>query len=230
MTQQVRSPFAGKPATWQTTDCNGLPAFRVEPRILTPLRASTRNFLTGIGSLGIVGYTLLSVASADNADGAMFFTGMVFAAGGCVLLHKALDTLLRKRVRIMMTLERFSVRKLFGWRHYDRLFPHRFAVLPHDWLQAERDQDEYRMQEAQLKRQAMRKSKLYAESFHISFDYLDQRNDVMTVYGQKETLAIAMRLKACDDVLDALSRRGHGTPLSPEKEWHDAPGEIPETV
>jgi hypothetical protein len=230
MTQNVISPFAGKPRTWQTTDANGLPVFHVEPRILTPLRASTRNFLSGVGSLGLIGYSLLSVAGADNADGGMLLTGLAFAAGGCVLLHKALDTLLRKKVRIMMTLDRFSVRKLFGWKHYDRLLPHRFAVLPHDWLQAERDQEEYRMQQAQLKRQAMKKSKLYAESFHISFDYLGQRNDLMTVYGQKETLAVAMRLKACDDVLDAMARKGHGTPLSPQEEWHDQPGEIPETV
>jgi hypothetical protein len=52
----------------------------------------------------------------------------------------------------------------------------------------------------------------------------------MTVYGQKDAVAVAMRLKACDDVLDALMQRGHGTPLDPGKEWSHQPGAIPEEV
>jgi hypothetical protein len=43
-------------------------------------------------------------------------------------------------------------------------------------------------------------------------------------------VAIATRLKACDDVLDAFAHRGHGAPMSPDQEWADEPGEIPETV
>jgi hypothetical protein len=36
-----------------------------------------------------------------------------------------------------------------------------------------------------------------------------------------------MRLKACDDVLNALVHRGQGTPLTPLDEWGEQPGEIP---
>ena len=227
MAQTARSPFAGKPATWQVADVNGNPAFRIEPRILTPLRAQMVNFLSGVAAVGLFIYGLGSLAGMANPDSGSLMAALTIPAVGAVAVHGMLKSLFRKRVRIMMTLERFSVRGLFGWKHYDRLLPHRFAVLPHDWQQLERDQDEYRMQEAQLRKQPMKKSRLYANSFHISFDYLGQRNDLMTVFGQKEAVAIAMRLKACDDVLDALVRRGQGTPLSPQDEWGDQPGEIP---
>ena len=43
-------------------------------------------------------------------------------------------------------------------------------------------------------------------------------------------MAIVTRLNACDSVLDALARRGQGTPLTPADEWGDQPGAIPETV
>ena len=29
------------------------------------------------------------------------------------------------------------MKTLFGWKHYDRLLPHRFALLQHDWTQAD---------------------------------------------------------------------------------------------
>ena len=228
MAKTTRSPFEGQPATTQVTDVNGNPAFRVEPRFLTPLRASMVKFLSGVSAVGLFLYGLGSLASVPNPDGDAVMAAMMIPVVGGFALHAAFKSLLRKRVEILMTLDRFSVRGLFGWKHYDRLLPHRFAVLPHDWQQLERDQDEYRMQEAQYrKQQPVKKSKLYANSFHISFDYLGQRNDLMTVFGQKEAVAIAMRLKACDDVLDALVRRGQGTPLSPQDEWGDQPGEIP---
>jgi hypothetical protein len=227
MAQTARSPFAGTPATWQVADANGNPAFRIEPRILTPLRASMVNILSGVAAVGLFIYSLGSLAGTANADGGSLGAAVMVPVIGAVALHGALKSLFRKRVKIMMTLERFSVRGLFGWKHFDRLLPHRFAVLPHDWQQAERDQDEYRMQQAQLRKQPMKKARLYANSFHISFDYLGQRNDLMTVFGQKDAVAIAMRLKACDDVLDAFVRRGQGTPLSPQDEWGDQPGAIP---
>lgn len=227
MAQTIRSPFEGKPATQQVADVNGNPAFQIEPRILTPLRVTMVNLLSGVSAVGLFIYSLGSLAGMDNPDSGSLTAALILPLVGAAAAHGMLKSLFRKRVKIFMTLERFSVRGLFGWKHYDRLLPHRFAVLPHDWQQLERDQDEYRMQQAQLQRQPVKKSRLYANSFHISFDYLGQRNDLMTVFGQKEAVAIAMRLKACDDVLDALVRRGQGTPLSPQDEWGDQPGAIP---
>ena len=230
MKMTVRSPFAGKPATWQVNDRNGNPSFHVEPRILTPFRAMAVSFLSTVGTIAGIGYGLLSVANADNPDAGMLATAIIVPLIGGVLLRQTLNSLFRKRVRLMLTAQRFSVRTFFGWKHYDRELPHRFALLPHDWLQAEQASNEYRMQQAQLARKPLRKQRWYADSFHVSFDYLGQRNDIMTVYGPKEAVAIATRLKACDDVLDAFARRGQGTPLTPADEWGEQPGAIPETV
>jgi hypothetical protein len=129
----------------------------------------------------------------------------------------------------MLTLDQFSVEKMFGWRHYDRLLPHRFALVQHDWAQAEQENAEFQAAQAQRRGKLIRKRRWYSNSFHVSFDYIGQRNDVLTVYGQKKALAILTRLNACDNVLDALARRGQGTPLTPEDEWGDQPGAIPET-
>lgn len=228
MLQKVRSPFAGKPATRQIADRNGAPAFAVQPRVLTPVRAMAASWLTGLGVIAAIGYGLAGVASSPNPDSGMLTAAFVVPLVGGFVLYRALRALFRKRVRLMFTLERFSVKTLFGWRHYDRLLPHRFALLQHDWTQAEQEQQEFQAAKAQRKGKLIKKQRWFGKSFHVSFDYLGQRNDVLTVFGQKEAMAIVTRLNACDNVLDALARRGQGTPLTPADEWGDQPGAIPE--
>jgi hypothetical protein len=228
MLQKVRSPFAGKPATRQVADHNGAPAFDVQPRVLTPVRAMAAYWLTGLGVVAGLGFSLAGFASAPNPDSGMLTAALVVPVGGGFVLYGALRSLLRKRVRLMLTLEQFSVKSLFGWKHYDRLLPHRFALLQHDWTQAEQEQQEFRAALAQRQGKLIKKQRWFGKSFHISFDYIGQRNDVLTVYGPKEAMAIVTRLNACDNVLDALARRGHGTPLTPADEWGDQPGAIPE--
>jgi hypothetical protein len=228
MTEKLHSPFAGKPATRQVTDRNGAPAFDVQPRVLTPVRAMAANWLTGIGVVAGLGFGLVGVASAPNPDSGMLTAALVVPVVGGFVLYGALRSVLRKRFHLIFTLEQFSVKGLFGWKHYDRLLPHRFALLQHDWAQAEQEQAEFQAAQAQMQRKVIRRARWYANSFHVSFDYVGQRNDVLTVYGQKEAMAIVTRLNACDNVLDALVRRGQGTPLAPEQEWGDQPGAIPE--
>ena len=228
MLQKVRSPFAGKPATRQVADHNGAPAFYVQPRVLTPMRAMAASWLTGLGVVAGVGFGVVGVANVPNPDGGMLTAALTVPVVGGFVLYGALRSLLRKRVRLMLTLEQFSVKSLFGWKHYDRLLPHRFALLQHDWAQAEQEHAELMAAQAQMRRKVVRKQRWYAKSFHVSFDYVGQRNDVLTVYGPKEAMAIVTRLNACDNVLDALARHGHGTPLAPADEWGDQPGAIPE--
>jgi hypothetical protein len=230
MLQKIRSPFSGKPATRQVLDRNGAPAFDVQPRVLTPVRAMAANWLTGLGVVAGLGHSLAVVAATPNPDSGLLTAALVVPLAGGFVLYEALRSLLRKRVRMMLTLEQFSVKTLFGWKHYDRLLPHRFALFQHDWMRAEQELAEFHAAQAQMKRKVIRKPRWYASSFHLSFDYLGQRNDVVTVYGPKEATAIVTRLNACDSVLDALARRGQGTPLTPADEWGDQPGAIPETV
>lgn len=230
MAPKARSPFAGFPAAWLSYDRSGNPVFHVEPRILTPLRAVALGRSSEFAILAAMGYAVWSFFTADKPDLWALAAGVILPLALGRVVYKTLEPFFRKRVRIRMTLDRFSIMRWFGWRHFDRQLPHRFVILPHDWTQYERDDEEYRHQIAQLQRQPQERFRLYVDSFHISFDYLGQRNDLMTIYGQKEAIAVATRLKACDDVLDALMQRGHGVALDPGKEWSHQPGEIPEKV
>jgi hypothetical protein len=230
MAPKARSPFAGFPAASLSYDPSGGPVFHVEPRILTPLRAVVLRHASDLAIFAGIGGGLWAAFSAENPNVWMFAAAVIIPIALERAIRKTLESFIRKRVRLRLTLDRFSIEKWYGWRHFDRQLPHRFAVLPHDWMQAEADMEELRQQEMQLKHQPTLRYRLYGESFHLSFDYLGQRNDLMTVYGQKDAVAVAMRLKACDDVLDALMQRGHGTPLDPGKEWSQQPGAIPEEV
>src|SRR6185312_10202527 len=189
MLQKIRSPFAGKPATTQVADHNGAPAFYVQPRVLTPVRAMAASWLTGLGVVAGIGYGLADIANAPNPDSGMLTGAIVVPLVGGFVLYGALRSLLRKRVRLLLTLEQFSVKTLFGWKHYDRLLPHRFALLQHDWTQAEQEQHQFQAAHAQMRGKVFRKHRWYGNSFHVSFDYLGQRNDLLTVYGPKEAMA-----------------------------------------
>lgn len=230
MAPKARSPFAGFPAAWQSSDRKGNPVFHIEPRILTPFRVGVLRFTSDLTIFAGIGYGLSAAFTAEDSNIWMYAAAVIIPMALERVIYKTLEWFIRKRVSIRMTLDRFSVKRWYGWRHFDRQLPHRFAVLPHDWTQAEQDLEELHQQEMQLKKQPTLRYRLYGESFHLSFDYLGQRNDLMTVYGQKDVVAVAMRLKACDDVLDALMQRGHGTPLDPGKEWSQQPGAIPEEV
>lgn len=228
MLPRARSPFAGKPATRQIADRNGGPGFAVRPRVLTPFRAMAADWIAGMGMAAGLAFSLASLGSVPHPDSEMLTAALVVPVVGGFVLHEALRFLFRKRVRLMFTLDQFSVKTLFGWKHYDRLLPHRFALLQHDWTQAEQEQHQYQAARAQMQGKVFRKHRWYGNSFHVSFDYLGQRNDLLTVYGPKEAMAIVTRLNACDSVLDALARRGQGTPLTPADEWGAQPGAIPE--
>ena len=230
MAPKARSPFAGFPAASLSYDRSGAPEFHIEPRILTPIRAVVLRTVSDLAIFAGIGGGLWAAFSAENPNVWMFAAAVIIPIALERAIYRTLESFIRKRVRMCLTLDRFGIRKWYGWRHFDRQLPHRFAVLPHDWTQAEQDVEELRQQEMQLKRQPTLRYRLYGESFHLSFDYLGQRNDLMTVYGQKDAVAVATRLKACDDVLDAFMQRGHGTPLDPGKEWSQQPGAIPEEV
>jgi hypothetical protein len=131
-------------------------------------RLGAASWLTGLGVVAGLGYGLVGVASTPNPDSGMLTAAIVVPVAGGFVLYGALRSLLRKRVRLMLTLEQFSVKTLFGWRHYDRLLPHRFALLQHDWTQAEQEQQEFQAAQAQMQGKLLRRARWYANSFHLS--------------------------------------------------------------
>ena len=134
--------------------------------------------------------------------------------------------LLKKKTRIVMTAGRFSVKTWRGWKHFDRTLPHKFAVIAHDKTQAEQDKRELQLRRDQAAGRIVSRTRYYGQSFHIVFEYVGQRHDVLTVFGQKQALAVAARLKACDGVLDRKAGMGEGVALDPDDQWDRGPGDI----
>ncbi len=227
MTDNILSPFAGKPETHQIRDENGNPAFLVCPRELTPLRAMLADAL-GIGSAVVMGVgVLLVLDKLNNPTGGLVLALLVAPFAAYFPLKWGWRYALRKETEIMLTPDLFKVKTLLGWKTYDRKLAHSFSLVRHDKAQAERDRHEYAVRKGQAQGKVVRKTRYFGESFHLSYDCLGQRNDVATIFGKPEARAVLTRLKACDQVMDTQARMGEGAPLGPEDQWGDQPGDVP---
>jgi len=230
MTSNIRSPFAGKPKTVQTVDSNGAPLFIVSPRVLTPFRAKAADILTPLAALAGTIYAVLQVFAMPDANVLHWLAALAGPSFVGVILNPGVRWLFRKRSHIILGVNQVSLRRRFGTKIYDRQLPHKFSLIEHDKALDEKDAHEFQIMAAQTKRKAVRKVRYYTESWHLSFDYLGQRNDLMTIFGRKSAQAVLARLKAIDEVLDSAASKGQGTPLSPQDEWGEQPGQIPDDL
>lgn len=229
MTAKPRSPFAGFPATRQHKDKGGNLTFTVTPLVLTPLRARAADFLGGVSAAALLIGGVYVVSHLPGATGGHWLASLLAPWLGYHLFKAIWRYLLRKETRIVLTADEFRVWTWRGWKIFDRQIPHKFAAIRHDKTVAERERNELEIRKAQAAGKIISKTRYYGESFHLSYEYLDQRNDVMTIFGQKEARAVRDRLKAIDEVLNAAMRKGDGIALDPEQEWNDQPGEIPQS-
>ena len=228
MAAKPQSPFAGFPATRKHTDKSGNLTFTVTPLVLTPLRAKAADLLGDVSAAALLIGGVYVVSHLPDATGAHWLASL-FAPWLCHHLFKVIwRYLLRKETKLVLTADEFRVWTWLGWKIFDRQLPHKFAAIRHDMTVVERDRNDLEVRKAQASGKIISKPRYYGESFHLSFEYLDQRNDVMTIFGQKEARAVRDRLKAVDEVLNAAMRKGTGIPLNPEQEWSDLPGDIPE--
>lgn len=231
MASKLRSPFQGKPKTRLKQDRRGIPTVTIMPTVLTPLRAKVADRLaTGTAVVQMI-WSLLAVYELPQPE-LLHWGAAAIIPWLCRPVYRVLyRAIARKKTTIVMTPDEFRIPGFWRWKRFDRQLPHQFALLPHDKARTEQRQHEVKTRQAQLNGRAIDKKPYYAESFHISFEYLGQRNDVVTVYGQKDARAILSRLKACDAVMDSFARSGgNGVALRPEDEWGEQPGAIPEEV
>jgi hypothetical protein len=221
----IRSPFQGRPKTRQSLHAKDGLTFTVIPNELTPLRARAADISAGLSAFGLLlaGFHFSKTTLHNPPD--WIWLVLLFAAYGSYYCLKPLWRFLyRTETRIVMTATRFSYRVWYGWKHFDRTLPHKFVVLQHD--KAKREQEKHQLDLRNGRGQQEIKTRYYGESFHIVFEYVGQRNDVLTVFGQKEALAVAARLKACDGACDAQAKLGDGLALGPQDQWGDQPGDI----
>lgn len=226
MTKNIISPFQGEPRTEEFTDKSGNTEFRVTPQYLTPLRVKLAEFLAVISTLGFLGGGFCILSATPNPAGWLFWAALLGPLAAYPLLNGYWRRTLRKQTHIVMTIDQFKFLSWKGWQCYDRKLRHKFVLLLHDKTQAEKDEHDLEIREGQMRREVIAPKRYYADSFHLSFEYLGQRNDVLTVYGNKEALAILARFKACDERLNQLGSIGDGIALKPEDQWNDQPGDI----
>ncbi len=221
---QSQNPLSGRPVTFELLDKQGKPKFIIKPEELTPLRCKAADgfkFLIGVVLsftciLAILGLPALFVEPVLRiivpAVIAYFVLGWMFRA------------MLKLNTKIVMTTEAISVRRWYGWVQYNRNLPHQFSLLNHDKMREEQQCHEHEVRKASSRGSVVRKKAYYAESFHIVLVYAGQRRDLLTVYGQKEAIAIVTRLQYCDGRLNEATSMSNGGGQTPQEDWDDAAG------
>jgi len=221
------SPFNGKPATETVTNADGITFFRIRPCELTPLRAKLADIAGTLTALGmnVAGIFQFKVFVGEP-NWLLWGVALICPWLAYPFLWRLYRALLRKETEIVITPEQFKFRTWKGWQTYDRQLPHKFALIPHDKARIEKEKHDLEIRREQVRGRIISKTRYYGESYHLSFEHLGQRNDVLTIYGRKKALAVLARLKACDEVMDSQARMGDGIALDPEDQWSDQPGEI----
>lgn len=220
------SPFHGYPATRQVIDSKGGLYFRVEPHYLSPAGARIADALGGVSMIG----ALVTGAALNSDNPEVQGWHWIAAIAGPLLLltflQKQWRLIFSKHIRIDLTNDHVTVHGFFISTQFDRTLPHKFTLILHDKAEEEKDRHLLEERQAQSRGRFIKKKKYYGDAYHLSYEYMGQRNDILTVFGKKEALAIAARLKAIDDVLNANSGRSEGISLTPEDEWDDNAGDI----
>lgn len=222
---KVKSPFDGFPETRQH-EKDGKLTFTVKPRVLTPIAAKAADYLT-IASLSYWAFCLF-IAAEDQSISSLWGWGLYW--GSLLLFYPVFlwfwQSLLKTGNTLELDEEEFRIGGLFSCEKYNRKLPHSFALIQHDKTKTEQMKHEFEVRKENARGNVIMKKPYYAESFHLTYEYLGQRNDVLEIYGHKEALAVVARLKAIDDVLGGITLGGQGIPLKPEDQWETGPGDL----
>ena len=227
---QIVSPFDGKPETRQLTSQDGRVIFEIIAKELTPLRAKFANALAWIIALAAAGFGFFTVFQMVDPHG---FHIIAFGCGPLIaipLFEWGIGKLLRKETAMVLTVDEFAFQDSKNWKRFNRQIDHRFSLLPHDKTRDEAEDNEFAVRKAQANGKVIRKKRYYGDSYHLSYEYMGQRNDIAVIYGRKDAMAVLARLKACDTVMNMQAAKGAPVNMKPQDEWADQPGDIPETV
>ena len=215
------SPFQGEPETVFRHDPDDGEKFEVTIRELTPEGAKAADSMAGLTCM------ILWIFMFIVNPGAGLIFGTILAA----LTHKGFVSSFRdsKKVttRVVFTATELRVEQNWDWHTLDRTLSHRFIVLEHDKAREEREMFARSTQKAQMEGRVTSNTRYFDDSAHIVFEYLGHRVDLATVFDRKRALAVAARLKACDEVMNAKTGMGDGQALNPGAQWGSTPGGLP---
>ena len=220
------SPFDGAPKTRAYTDVNGCRAFIVKPLYLTPWRFKLTRFFTNVTAFTVMAASFVALDAADHEPNWAWIAAFIIPWVMAPFWFSLLRLVIGARKRIVLTKDSIVISGLFGDTSFDRRLDHKFSILQHDAARVEQRKHDLIVRREASKGRAVAKIPDYANSFHLSFDYLGQRNDLMTIYGQEEAIQVLSRLIACDGVLDAQAGIADGYATSPEDVWKPSPGDL----
>jgi len=221
----VRYAFDGKPRTREETDESGNLAFRVIARVLTPQRAKIADNLGETTAAALIVLTGLYILEHDWPP-----TGLLFAAAIWFLhplCEKVWREALKRNVEMVLTADQFRFRRWMRWITIERVLRDRFALVLHDLARQEHDRHEVEVLKAQQRKKIVQPKRYYQESYHLCYELIGQRNDIIEICGRPDAQAVLARLKAVDDVINGRARRGNGTAVRPGDQWAEQPGVVP---
>lgn len=218
-----QNPLSGRPVTYESLDKQEKPKFIIKPLELTPLRCKAAD-----GIQFAIAVALGIACALDILNLPEFFVEPVLkiiapAVIAYFVLGWMFRDVLKRNTKIVMTTEAISIRHWYGWVRCNRNLEHQFALLNHDKTREEQQRHEFETRRASASGKVIQKKAYYGQSFHIVLVYAGHRRDLLTVFGQKEAIAIVTRLQYCDRRLNEAINIGSGG-QTPDEEWNYAAG------
>lgn len=209
-------PTDGFPKTRKIPLSDGTQGYIITPRVLTPLRVRVADALAALTTPGL-GYLVYGIGTTLLRLEPGLVLYVVFSVFWLfyLVLRFFCRLLLKKQAEFRMSKDRFSVKTLFGWRHFDRNFARKYKAIKHDELDRQQGKLELKKLRGQPAARTGEKVQLYRESAHLVYEYSGQRYDILSIYGLNDAESIAARLRFCDADLDGEIAH------TPSEQWPD---------
>lgn len=224
----ARTPFEGFPRTIVEEGHADGTALKhtTTPRYQGPWLARISDWLRA-------GLTLVSVGAASyaglqlNSHDPVMISSLVAAPFATyAACHFGLPKLIRRSARVVFTPDHFIHYGLIKPKVFDRSLPHSFALFTHRKADREEERLSYKESKSAGRWWQGARKRYYGNSYHIAFQYMGQRHNLMTVYQHEIASKILARLKANDEAVEAKVGGGRGQALKPEDEWVDQSGSL----
>jgi len=221
-----RSPFQGWPTTTESTNDNGTHEITVAVDAIRPFFVRLADMLCITLTVLVIPAAIIGAFNTPDETPMQVIAVLLLPFAVYPLAKFALYRWMRTTTRVLFTPETISSAAMFGKKRFDRNMPHKFALYPHE--KGDREEEVKSFKDAQGTQNWWRRprKRYYTKSYRLSLDYLEQRNDLMLIYGHKTAQLALARLNAADKVMDGYSGKSHGQALRPQADWQPQAGEL----
>ncbi|MEM7666337.1 MAG: hypothetical protein AAF250_10825 [Pseudomonadota bacterium] len=224
----TRSPFEGFPRTIVDEDPKDGSALKhtTDAAYQGPWLARISDFTKNLLAVTSAGGALYAGVHFDAPTWATISAAIALPIATFTACHFGLPKIIRRSRRVVFTPEHVVVFGLVKVTKFDRSLPHSFSL--HDHMKKDREEQQLSVWETKHARKwwGWARKRYLGNCYHIAFQYMGQRHDLMTVYSYEIANKILTRLKANDEAMEAKTGNGRGQALKPEDEWVDQSGEL----